>query len=81
MDKSIRVCAVHNQAESILICRLLEEDGIPFVLRKTEDVAYDGILIPQKGWGFIEAPETQARRILEIVNAVREGRSQGRTRS
>ena len=74
MGATVRICGLHNEGESLLVCRLLEQEGIPFVLRRTEDAAYDGIFTLQNEWAYIEAPEEQAGKIRAIVDGVRQGR-------
>ncbi len=71
MEKIVRVCDLHDEAEAMLVCRLLDKDGIPYVLRKSEDSPYDGVFRGQVGWGYLEAPSRYAAAIAEVVASVR----------
>lgn len=64
MGKYVTVIEFENVAESTLIQSILENEGIPFVIRSYHDSAYDGLFQFQKGWGRLEAPEEFKERIL-----------------
>jgi len=75
LEKTVRVCTLENQAESEIVCAILDEQGIPYTLRKTDDAAYDGLYLAQGPWGIIEAPITYVDSIVQILSDVRESRS------
>lgn len=81
MDEIIRVCAIENEAESQIVCSILNEQSIPYTLKKSEDAAYDGIYAAHSPWGFIEAPLPYADSITQILKDVRESRTKKRARS
>ncbi len=76
MEKIVRACDLRDEGEAMLICRLLDRDSIPYVLRKAEDSPYDGIFRGQAGWGYLEAPRRYAAAILEVATSVRSSRKQ-----
>ncbi len=51
----------------------LSDKGIPHVIRSYRDSAYDGIFQQTLGWGHVEAPESFAEEIREIVAALASG--------
>ncbi|MGA2623292.1 MAG: hypothetical protein ABSF91_05500 [Bacteroidota bacterium] len=64
MGKYVTVIEFENVAEATLIQSILENEGIPFVIRSYHDSAYDGLFQFQKGWGRLEAPEEFKDQIL-----------------
>ncbi len=57
MGNFIKIFVVENQFEADLVSQALKEEGIPVMLRKFSDTAYDGLYIPQKGWAAIMVPQ------------------------
>lgn len=81
MSNTARVCELRNEAEAEIVCATLDSQGIPYVLRKTEDSAYDGIYLAQAPWGFIEAPVEYADSIQQIAEDLRKKRRIGQPRA
>jgi hypothetical protein len=77
MDETIRVCQVEDESEANLICSVLDEKEIPYVLKTMRDSVYDGIYVAQGPWGFIEAPDKYFEQIDQIVKDIRETRAGG----
>jgi hypothetical protein len=68
-------CAVHvseNRFEADIISQALEREGIPCICRRHEETAYDGLFVPQRGWGTILVPIPMRERAMEIIREVRE---------
>ncbi len=57
MGNFVRIFVVENKFEADLVSQALQEEGIPVMVRKFSDTAYDGLYIPQKGWAAIMIPE------------------------
>ena len=57
-----------NSFEADRIRSALEQEGIPVLVRTFQDTAYDGIYVSQKGWGYVEVPESMLSRAEQIVN-------------
>ena len=56
-----------NRFEADRVRAVLEEEGIPVLVRSFLDTAYDGIYISQKGWGYVEVPRTERERAEGLV--------------
>ena len=63
----IPVHTLKNQIEAQVIEDALREAGIKFVIRTFEDRAYNGIFIPQKGYGQVLVEEKDRERAEEII--------------
>ncbi len=68
-----KVTVVENKFEADLIANTLQQEGIPFMIRSYHDTAYNGIFIPQKGWGAIMVPEELEIKARDIIAELREG--------
>lgn len=70
MEKWVKAGIVENRFEGDRISQVLREAEIPFMIRSFLDTAYDGLYIPQKGWGMVMVPEdwlSEAERIIQEV--------------
>jgi hypothetical protein len=72
-EKTVRVCELRNEAEAQLVCSILEEQSIPYALKRMADAAYDGIYQTQVGWGYIESLKPYADSVLQVVEDLRRG--------
>ena len=57
MAQWIKAGIVENRFEGDRVSQALKEAGIPYVMKSFHDTAYDGLYIPQKGWGAILVPK------------------------
>ena len=48
----------------------LEKEGIPVIVRSFSETSFDGIFIPQKGWGLILVPKEFCDRARQIILSV-----------
>ena len=53
MEPWVKVGTVENRFEGDRISQVLQEAGIAFLIKSFLDTAYDGLYIPQKGWGIV----------------------------
>ena len=53
----MKILVVENKFEADLVSQALQGEGIPVLLKRFSDTAYDGLYIPQKGWAAIMIPE------------------------
>jgi len=67
----IKVETIENQFEADVIKNALENEQIPVMVRGFHDTAYDGIYIPQKGWGIVLVPEEHKEKAREIIAALK----------
>ena len=68
-DESMRL-ALQNESEASLLHGILEEDGVPHLIRSYHDRAYDGLWQMQEGWGYVETSVRFAggvRALLELL--------------
>jgi hypothetical protein len=67
------LCEVHvpeSPFETDIILKALEQEGIPATCRRHEEIAYDGIFVPQRGWGAILVPGVEKERALAVINEI-----------
>jgi len=72
---------VENRFEGDRVKQTLEEAEIPFMIKSFLDTAYDGLFIPQKGWGAVLVPkeyvESAEKLILEVKATFKEEEGDG----
>lgn len=66
MKKAVKILEFDNEIEAKLLDGLLNERGIPHLIRSYHDSAYDGLWQTQAGWGHLEAQEEHREEILNI---------------
>lgn len=71
MSEYKRVTLLDNQFEAQLLGSVLNERGVPHLIRSYHDTAFDGLFQAQKGWGYISAPPERHEEILEIIEDIR----------
>ena len=70
MARWVNAGVVENRFEGDRVSQALKEAGIPYMIKSFLDTAYDGLYLPQKGWGSIMVPEefnSEAERIIAEV--------------
>ena len=70
MDRWMRAGIVENRFEGDRVSQALKEAEIPFLIKSFMDTAYDGLYVPQKGWGSVMVPENfrdEAERMISEV--------------
>jgi hypothetical protein len=73
MTRWIKAGVVENRFEGDRVSQALNEAEIPFLMKSFLDTAYDGLYIPQKGWGAVMVPEEfseEAKRIISEVKRI-----------
>ena len=71
MDQWVKVGTVENRFEGDRISQVLQEAGIPFLIKSFLDTAYDGLYIPQKGWGVVMVPEKNREGAKRLISDVK----------
>jgi hypothetical protein len=66
MQKSQKILMFDNEIEATLLDGLLNERGIPHLIRSYHDSVYDGLWQTQSVWGHLEAKEEFREEILKI---------------
>ncbi len=72
MARWVKAGIVENRFEGDRVSQALNEAGIPFLMKSFLDTAYNGLYIPQKGWGAVMVPENfedEAERIILEVKS------------
>ena len=66
-----KVGNLENEDEARLLESILNERGIPHLMRSYYDTAFDGLYQSQKGWGTVNAPLSYHDEINEIISDMR----------
>ncbi len=73
MGRWVKAGIVENRFEGDRVTQTLKEAEIPFLIKSFLDTAYNGLYIPQKGWGAVMVPERfreeAERMISEVKNS------------
>jgi hypothetical protein len=72
MSETVKILTFKNEIEALLLDEILNDKGVPHLLRSYHDSAYDGLWQTQSAWGHIEAPEEYRQEILDIYNSMAE---------
>ena len=67
----IKAGVVENRFEGDRISQSLQEAEIPFMIKSFLDTAYDGLYVPQKGWGIVLVPEGFVDEAESIISEVK----------
>lgn len=70
--KLTRVCVLESRFEADLMRNALDKEDITFVIKEFRDTAYDGLYIPQRGWGAVLVFDAQALRAEKIIADIKE---------
>ena len=71
MDKWVKAGTIENRFEGDRISQTLQEAGIPFLIKSFLDTAYDGLYIPQKGWGSVMVSENHKEEAERIISEIK----------
>ena len=70
-EQWVKAGTVENRFEGDRITQVLQEAGIPFLVKSFLDTAYDGLYIPQKGWGVVMVSEKHKEEAERLVSEVK----------
>ena len=68
----VKAGVVENRFEGDRVSQALKEAEIPFMIKSYLDTAYDGIYIPQKGWGVVMVPEGLREQAEKLVKEIKQ---------
>ena len=71
MDTWVKAGIVENRFEGDRVSQALKEAGIPFLVKSFLDTAYNGLYIPQKGWGAVMVPEGIREVAEKVIDEVK----------
>ena len=66
-EEFVTVKTVADQFAADVVRQALEQEGLPVLVRSFTDTSFDGIFVPQKGWGMILVPREFLSRATEII--------------
>ena len=72
MNKAVRILVLKNEIEAKLLEEILNQKGIPHMIRSYHDSVYDGLWQTSSCWGQLEALEKDKEEILEIYRQMLE---------
>jgi hypothetical protein len=71
-DDLVAIHTLTSRFEADLLLNALEQEGIPALLRSFEETPYDGLFVPQRGWGKILVPEAFEAKAAAIIQSLLE---------
>ena len=71
MDKLEKIAVLDNEVQAELVDSVLEERGIPHLMRSYYDSAMNGIYQTPAGWGHVEAPSACRAEILAVIEDIK----------
>ncbi len=77
MEKLEKIAVLDNEVQAELLDSVLEERGIPHVMRSYYDSALDGIFQARAGWGHVEAPLSFRDEIMAVLADIKGQASAG----
>jgi len=72
MDRWVKAGIVETRFEGDRVAQALKEAEIPFLIQSFQDTAYDGLYVPQKGWGMVLVPEALVKDAERIISEIKE---------
>ena len=70
-EQWVKAGTVENRFEGDRISQVLQEAGIPFLIKSFLDTAYDGLYIPQKGWAIVMVSEKHKEEAERLISEVK----------
>ena len=71
MARWVNAGVIESRFEGDRVSQALKETGIPYMIKSFLDTAYDGLYLPQNGWGRLMVPEEFCDQAERIVSEVR----------
>ncbi|UCB44683.1 MAG: hypothetical protein JSV25_10740 [Spirochaetota bacterium] len=75
MENFKKIVVLENDIEAGLLDSVLNERGIPHIMRSYHDTALNGIFQAHRGWGHVESTEEYEKEILSIYEEIVKGQS------
>ena len=66
-EEFVTLATVQDRFEADVLSDLLKKEGVPVLIQKYGDTSFDGIFIPQKGWGVLRVPREKLVRAERLV--------------
>ena len=71
MERWVKAGIIDNRFEGDRLSQSLTDAKIPFMIKSFHDTAYDGLYLPQKGWGAVLVPEDFKQQAEEFIADVK----------
>jgi len=71
MEQWVKAGTVENRFEGDRISQVLREAEISFLIKSFLDTAYDGLYIPQKGWGIVMVSQKHQEEAERLISEVK----------
>jgi hypothetical protein len=71
MARWVKAGIVENRFEGDRVSQALNEAEIPFLIKSFLDTAYNGLYLPQKGWGAVMVPEKFSEEAERVISEVK----------
>jgi hypothetical protein len=71
MNRWVKVGIIENRFEGDRVSQALNEANIPFLIKSFLDTAYNGLYLPQKGWGVVRVPEEFREEAKKVISEVK----------
>jgi hypothetical protein len=71
MQKLEKIAVLDSEVQAELVDSVLEERGIPHLMRSYYDSAWVGIYQTPAGWGHVEAPLESKDEILAVIQEIK----------
>ena len=68
----VRVFILNDRFQADILADMFERDKVPVIIETNYSLAYDGIFIPQKGWGSLVTVKGFEERALRIIEAFKD---------
>jgi hypothetical protein len=72
MERWVKAGVIESRFEGDRISHALNEAGIPYMIKSFLDTAYDGLYLPQKGWGVVMVSEEFRAEAERIIREIKE---------
>ena len=67
-----KIVAIQSEVQAQILDDILDERGIPHMMRSYHDSALDGLIQASRGWGQLDAPSEYKEQILAIVEEMKQ---------
>jgi len=69
-EPMVKVHVAQGPFETDIVVDALAREGMEPIVKKHEEIAYDGLFVLQRGWADILVPKTMAQRAKEIIEEI-----------
>jgi len=74
-ESFVRVATATDQFDADVMREALEVEQIPVLVRNFQETSFNGLFVPQQGWGIICVPEELRSKAAAVIADLRASRS------